>query len=793
MKAASAPRRPRPAPPDALADELAALRALLSQSPHPTVRLDAAGRPLYANPAARTLDASLTRAERLQARRQLRAAARGEAAGTLRIGLGERQFQLHIVSGAPPPADGTTIYLADITAQVATTEALARREKQYRDLMTYSQALICTHDLGGRLLSLNPAAVELLSEVPAAEPFRSYLTKLTNSTELADLANLAELTDLAPPEHRAGVATYLARMAETGSQRGVVAVRMAAGTRYILYDNHLVREPGQPPYVIGYGQDITERVRTDQAHKQAKAAAETAVRARESFLANVSHEIRTPLNGVLGLAGQLAKTPLDARQQDYVRTIRQTGQHLLRVVGDVLDLAKMTAGKLSFEVVPFNLCDSLAESLGPLAAQALDKGLYLTSTPLRASCPYPWVLGDPYRLNQIVINLVANAIKFTEPGGHVTVMAEQVAETADSLSIRFRVTDTGIGIAPEKQELIFESFSQAYADTGRRFGGTGLGLSISHALTAQLGGQLLVHSELGQGSTFVFRLTLPKAPVPNPALIPAPAEAAGAPGDYPAADPYDTGALRGRRLLLVEDNELNRIVARLLLEGWGASVDEAETGPEALALVRANAPYDAVLMDLRLPGLSGLDTTAAIRALPDAARACQPVIALTASADPTDAARALAAGLDACLSKPFDEALLFRTLADLLPAPGARPAAPAPEPAAGPAYDLTKLRGLAQGRQEFVGKIIDSFLRNMPASLAQLAEAAAAGHWVETANLTHHIRPSLESVGVPDVAEAVRLLEAARPEDFAHLPAAAAQLLAQARYALAALPHEIGE
>jgi PAS domain S-box-containing protein len=643
-------------------------------------------------------------------------------------------------------ADGTRQVLVisdDITDEKQASDALTQREKQYRDLMMHSQALICTHDLQGNILTANPVAAELLG----------------HPLETLPGINLEVLVD---PAQRHGVADYLQGFANTANQRGTMAL---PGGRYLLYDNHLVREEGQPPYVIGYGQDITERVLAERALRRAKTAAEAAVQARENFLANISHEIRTPLNGVLGMASQLGKTTLDARQQEFVRTIRHAGQHLLHVINDVLDMAKISSGKMEFEAVPFNLCDSMAEALRPLVNQAKEKGIHFAGTPLRTTCSYPWVLGDPHRLNQILINLVANAIKFTEPGGRVVVIGEQLTETATTLTVRFSVEDTGIGIAPDKQELIFEGFTQAYSDTTRRFGGTGLGLSISRALVEQLKGQLTLSSEVGKGSTFAFVLTLPKAAAPTPGAA--------------TLDAYDTGALRGRRLLVVEDNEINRTVARLLFEGWGAVVEEAEDGWVGVERVRdAPEPYDVVLMDIQLPGLNGLDATTAIRALPDPVRANLPIVALTANAFRADRDRYLAAGMNATLAKPFEEEDVYRTLVQQLSAP-----------AQTQAYDLSKLRTLARGREEFVVKIIHSFLRNIPDSLAQLQAAATASRWDDAAKITHHIKPSLESLGIPGVAHAVQLLEAAA--DLPHLPAAAAHLASQVQRALASLPQEV--
>ncbi|TYZ10941.1 response regulator [Hymenobacter lutimineralis] len=510
--------------------------------------------------------------------------------------------------------------------------------------------------------------------------------------------------------------------------------------------------------------NITARVQAEQAMLRAKEEAEAAVKARENFLANMSHEIRTPMNGVLGMAAQLSKTQLDSRQREWLGIIRSSGQHLLTIINDVLDMAKITSGKLEMEQTPFNLCDSFAQALQPLIHQATEKGLVVAGTPLRNSCSYPWVLGDPYRLNQILLNLVSNAIKFTEPGGRIIVIAREVASTDTSLTVEVTVEDTGIGIDAAQQERIFEGFTQAYADTTRRFGGTGLGLSISRALVEQYGGKLRLQSEVGRGSTFSFTLTLPRAHA-------APAPVA------PVA--FDSGILRGRRALLFEDNEINREVARLLLEEWGMHVDEAENGLIGLDLYRQRA-YDIVLMDIQMPGMSGLEATAAIRQLPDAAKANVPILALTANAFRADNEQYLAAGMNACLTKPFEEEKLYQQLKQLL------------EKAAPPAaYNLEKLRALAHGREAFVIKIIRSFLANIPASLAQLEAAATAGNWEQVASLVHHIKPNLEALGIPDVAEVVSQLEQPETALQAEPSRLVARLVAKLQRALQELPREL--
>ena len=532
--------------------------------------------------------------------------------------------------------DGTVHVLGvstDITALKQSRQTLERSEKQYRDLMTYSQAFIFTHDLQGRVLTVNPAVTTLLNR-PVEELLGQSMA-----------INL-------PPEDVPAFGQYLQLMSSareaTGLQR--MSPQGSAQMLYLQYRSFRVEEPAQAPYIIVHTHDITERVLAGKELKRAKLAAEAAVRARENFLANMSHEIRTPMNGVLGVATLLARTPLNPEQQELLGIIRRSGQHLLAVLNDVLDMAKIASGKLELNLESFNLCHSVGEALQPLALQAQEKGLRFEGTLLSATCPYPMVQADAHRLNQIMLNLVSNAIKFTPVGGRVKVKGELLAETIDALTVQFRVTDTGLGMAPEAQARIFESFTQAYADTARHFGGTGLGLSISRALVEQMGGTLVVTSALGVGSTFAFSLTLAKAVVPAEETVP---------------EAFDTGVLAGVRVLLVEDNDINRFVARRTMQEWGVVVTEAVDGASGVARF-AEQPFDLVLMDIQMPGMSGLDAMALIRAHAEPARAGIPILALTANAFHADHERYRAAGINDCLAKPFEEAELYAKLRKLL-------------------------------------------------------------------------------------------------------------------------------
>ncbi|UYZ62637.1 PAS domain S-box protein [Hymenobacter weizhouensis] len=620
----------------------------------------------------------------------------------------------HTVKRPLRRADGTVHVLSvatDITEMKWAQQTLMRSEKQYYDLMRYSQALIGTHDLDGTILSANPALTVLLGPV-------------TGHSLGGGLV----------PD--AALGRYLRAFGHRDEARGIVALRDATGRRrHLLYHNCKVEEEGQRPYVIAYAQDITERVAAERELRRAKQAAEEAVRARESFLANMSHEIRTPMNGILGMAGLLARTPLTGQQQQHVHTILSSGKHLLAVLNDVLDMAKITSGKLELEQVPFDLSGILQHTAQLQAARAAEKGLrfLLHTTPLAA----PWVLSAPHRLQQVLLNLLSNAIKFTEAGS-VTLASRLATETSGTLTVEFQVTDTGIGIAADKHEVIFESFQQAEADTTRRYGGTGLGLTISRTLVRQLGGELRVSSTPGQGSTFSFTLTLRKT-------------APSAPDPAPAPDSLSTARLAGARVLLVEDNEINRLVARQQLQAWQVQVTEAPDGPTALARFAAQS-FDVVLMDIQMPGMSGVDVTRAIRADRDPQRAEVPIIALTANAFRADHEQYLAAGINVCISKPFEELDLYRAISSLY-----RPRLSTPAQPAAP-YNLSWLRSMAHGDASFVQRVVQSFVQHAPGHVSALRTATAAANWPGVHQVVHQLKPVLKSLGVGGTEDLLRIL-----------------------------------
>ncbi|MCI0797218.1 MAG: response regulator [Chloroflexi bacterium] len=323
---------------------------------------------------------------------------------------------------------------------------------------------------------------------------------------------------------------------------------------------------------------------------QAHAAALEALEVKSNFLASMSHEIRTPLNAIIGMADLLSETPLEGEQQEYVRVFRNAGDALLNTINDILDLSKLEAGQLVLEGIEFDLRELLENTVEVLGVQAHEKGLELNCH-FAPDVPAT-VVGDPVRLGPVITNLLGNAIKFTEKG-RVEVYVENDPDTPEAGALRFRVSDTGIGIPPDKLEDIFESFVQADSSTTRKYGGTGLGLTISKRLVELMGGHIWVESKLAEGSTFYFTARF------------------GVQDEVVEGQPRQREEMKGLRVLVVDGNDASRAIERDLVASWGASVTEAQNGPQALVeLARAGErsdPYQIVILDRQLSGMDGFD------------------------------------------------------------------------------------------------------------------------------------------------------------------------------------------
>jgi PAS domain S-box-containing protein len=754
-------------------------------------------------------------------------------------------------------------YSLNVTRNKLIEEQAQKSQKRYKEIFNYSQAWIVTHTLNGEILTINPAACRILGykeNEMVGRNISSFLQQKMRKEFEED---------------------YLQKIKDIGVTEGVLTINNRSGDKiHLLYQNYLLSEADSDPYIIGFAQNITDRLYAEEALKRSEEKyrkiienmnlgmleidaedriifanqqfcnmsgysmlelsfkkandlfledaanrvvsektwrrqmgisnkyeiqiktksgdskwwlastaplhnpdgsikgsisihldisrqkkmekdlrvamqnAENSSQAKEAFLANMSHEIRTPINAIMGMGKLLSKSNLNKQQLFYLSSIRTASENLLVVINDVLDISKIEAGKVTLETIAFDIENLSKHAITMLSPKAEEKGLEITCE-IDKDISHS-LMGDPYRINQVLINMLSNAIKFTE-AGHIHFAARLVGQTGDLQKILITVEDTGVGISDDYLSTIFNKFTQEDETVVRKFGGTGLGMSITKQLMELMGGSIDIVSKKNVGTT--IRLTF-ELKIGTQKIL-----------EKKRAVKTDTSNLGNKKVLLVEDNELNRLLAYTILTQYGALVTSAENGLVAIECIEKE-DFDIILMDVQMPVLDGVKATQIIR---EKHNAHIPIIALTANALKGRKEEYLKAGMNDYIAKPYNEEKMIAIISNWLHR--ADKAAQVPnsftdEPEVvvidpdAPLFDIKKLMVKCGDNAEFVTQMLSLFVTDVPQSMLKIREANEAGDYKTVRYLAHRIRPALLNMSINSIRdESLRLENLATAEE----------------------------
>jgi PAS domain S-box-containing protein len=606
-------------------------------------------------------------------------------------------------------------------------------EKRYRDLYLYSPALIYTHSLEGKLLSCNPAAQNILGY---------------NENELIG----CNIEDFLPAIDRSHFRTsYLDKVINEGRSKGVFRILPKSGDEilYLHYQNYKVEEPDSTSYIIGFSQDITDRVKIEKELRFAKLTSENLAKQKEFFLANMSHEIRTPINGILGLNNLLLKTKLDEKQEHYVKLSSESINNLLILINDILDIEKIGFGKIGFESHPFNISHKVVRTIQLFQHKAKEAGLEIF---FNDNVPKNLVVkGDQYRFSQILSNLLSNAIKFTKVGS-ITVTVNLLQDIGNKVKIEFSIKDTGIGVSETNLTEIFKPFVQASLSITRNYGGTGLGLSICKKLIEMQGGHIKVYSKLGEGTEFVFTLSYDKN-ANNPVV-------------ENQQTSFDPTKLEGIKVLVGEDVELNQFLIKNVLESWGCDVDMVDDGRKIINKLE-KTDYDIILMDIQMPEMDGLAAAKHIRSMQDQNKANIPIVAFTAGAMKGDIQNYKSVKMNDFILKPYSEKYLYDKLISVLNLDGQEDEDTASadgkqEEKIGrkaKLYDLSAIKALSKNDDASFNRILNILISMLSSEKENIRALTKTNSWKEVSEVVHKIKTALVHTNVNSLTNVIKDLE----------------------------------
>jgi PAS domain S-box-containing protein len=626
--------------------------------------------------------------------------------------------------------NGTIVYtgfIMDITERKNIEENLKANEEKYRSIIANMNLGLLEVDLDDRILYANQSFCDLsgytLDELMGNTAVSLLLDKETTKI-------IQEKSDL----RKYGIAD--AYEIELNDKNGVKKWWLISGAPRFNDKKELIGS-------IGIHLDITQQKKLEKELIAARERAENLAHTKEIFLANMSHEIRTPMNAIIGMTDQLLKTSLNQNQKFFLEIINSASENLLVIINDILDLSKIEAGKLSFEKIGFNLKTVAERAIQVLMHKAEEKGLSLINSRFDDEIA-PILIGDPFRLNQILLNLIGNAIKFTDYGT-VDLSFALLNNDKNEQLVEIKITDTGIGMEPAFVEHIFDKFSQENESTSRNYGGTGLGMSITKELVDLMGGEISAQSQKHKGTTFTINICFKK----------------GTKADLPKKNEnkFKPNFLSGKNILITDDNELNRLIASIILKNYGAQTFEATNGKVALEIIQSEK-IDVALMDIQMPGLNGYDATKAIRAN----GIMIPVIALTAEAIHGERQKCLNAGMNDYITKPFKENLFLNIINNWINM-DEKEVALQLQKAEQKLFDPAALIEMSRGNTEFVKKMINLFCDQSPKMVAEMLEAYQNKNYESIVSLAHKIKASVDNLQIKTLSPIIRDIERIGKED----------------------------